>query len=87
MTNDQILIGGMTAALCAAGLWKSAWLLENTRKGRRLITWCGSEGAAWVLRLALLLGLGFGVLLAIGVVNPVRHAPASSGARPAPGGK
>lgn len=83
MTNDQIVIGGTTAVLCAVGLWNNAWLLENTRKGRRLVAWCGGEKAAWILRLLLLLGLGFGVLLSIGIVNPLRDAPADSG-RPAP---
>lgn len=79
MISEQALIGSTTAALCAIGLWRQDWLLEETRKGRRLVRWCGAAAAPWVLRIGLALGLGFGVLLAAGVVNPIRwSAPPSS---------
>jgi hypothetical protein len=79
--SDQLLIGGVTAAICAAGLWNQAWLLAETPKGRRLVGWCGEAAAPWVLRLLLSLGLGFGLLLACGVINPVRPASTPAGVR------
>ncbi len=77
MPYDQVLIGGTTAAMCLVGLFKTPWILEQTRKGRKLQQWCGEETAPWVLRLLLAAGLGFGVLLATGVINPVRHQATS----------
>ncbi|MCA9055870.1 MAG: hypothetical protein KDA75_18680 [Planctomycetaceae bacterium] len=78
MNPEQLLIGGTTAAMCLAGLWHQGWLLEHTRKGQRLVAWCGSANAAWLLRLLLAAGLGFGVMLAIGVINPLRHPTMSA---------
>lgn len=72
MISEQAFIGGATAVLCATGIWHQAWLLEHTKKGRKLVRWFGDEPAQWVLRLLLVFGLGFGVLLAAGVLNPVR---------------
>ncbi len=72
MNYEQVLIGGMTAALCVAGLWQEQWLLSQTRKGQRLVRWFGDGRAPWVLRLLLAFGFGFGTLLAVGVLNPVR---------------
>lgn len=82
MHPDQILIGGTTAVMCAVGLWKQGWLLEHTRKGRWLLNACGGAVGPWVLRGLLALGLGFGVLLAAGVINPVQHANPSAGRNP-----
>ncbi len=71
MPAEQILIGGTTAAMCVAGLFKQQWLLVNTRKGQRLVQCVGEAGAPWVLRLLCLLGIGFGVALAAGLINPL----------------
>lgn len=71
MTYEQIFIGGATAAMCCAGLFSEEWLLENTRKGRRLVNWFGDGRAPWVLRSLLGIGLGFGLALATGLVNPI----------------
>ena len=79
MNPEQLLIGGTTAAICLAGLCKQSWLLEHTRKGRKLVDWCGTAAAPLVLRLLLTLGLGFGILLAAGVINPVRYPTAAAG--------
>jgi hypothetical protein len=81
MNLEQLLIGGMTAALCATGLWHDEWLLVHTRKGRKLIAWFGDGRAPWVLRTLLALGLGFGLLLASGILNPIRWDRPSSAAR------
>ena len=70
--NEQILIGATTAALCALGLWKSAWLFAETRKGRRLAHWLGETRGLWALRGLLLAGAAFGVLLAADVIRPLR---------------
>jgi hypothetical protein len=83
MPAEQILIGGTTAAMCLAGLCKQAWLLEHTRKGRKLVAWCGAEYAPWIVRLLCALGVGFGLLLATGVINPLSSgSPTSGSARP-----
>jgi hypothetical protein len=78
MSHDQILIGGTTAAMCLAGLYKPVWLLQHTEKGRRLVRWLGNSRALWLLRFSLAAGLGFGLLLAMGVINPVRYPAASA---------
>ncbi|MFG0332670.1 MAG: hypothetical protein ACF8TS_04835 [Maioricimonas sp. JB049] len=72
MPYDQIFIGGTTAILCLLGLWNEAWVLSETSKGRRLTGWFGQQRGLWVLRVILCLGLLFGVLLAMGIINPVR---------------
>ena len=72
MTTDQMLIGSMVAALCAAGLWQETWLLAETRKGQELVRRFGRETAHWMVRIGLALGLGLGLLLATGVINPIR---------------
>ena len=46
----QIFIGSATAVLCLAGLRNNAWLLEHTRKGRRLVDCFGTVRAVWILR-------------------------------------
>ena len=72
MPLEQIFIGGATALLCLAGLCHNAWLLEHTRKGRRLVDCFGTVRAVWILRCLFVAGAIFGVLLATGVINPVR---------------
>ena len=69
---EQILIGALVALLAAHGLWKARWLLEQTRKGQRLTHWLGFERALITLRVILLLGALFGILLATNVIRPIR---------------
>ena len=71
MTNERILIGTVTAALCLLGLWRHRWLLYETPKGQRLIGWFGEERALWVLRVLLVCGTVFGCLLALQVIRPI----------------
>jgi hypothetical protein len=71
MTIEQVIIGSATAILCMAGLRQRRWLLENTRKGRWLVQRVGPAAASWLLCSLLAAGGVFGVLLAMGVVNPV----------------
>ncbi len=77
MMTEQFLIGGATAMLCVHGLWRQQWLLTETRKGQLLVRWFGPQSAPWVLRICLALGVGFGILLAAGVINPVRWSSSS----------
>jgi hypothetical protein len=70
--TDQIFMGTATAAMCLIGVWHSAWLIEQTRKGQRLADWLGKPRALMLVRGALLCGALLGVLLAVGVVNPLR---------------
>ncbi len=71
MAKEQVLIGVLCAGLCVLGLWHERWLLENTRKGRRLVNWFGPVGGLRVLRALLVAGLVFGVLLAVDVIRPM----------------
>lgn len=70
--NDRILVGVVTALLCAWGLWAERWFLAETRKGRALVRRFGPERAAWILRALCAAGIVFGTLLAIGVIRPVQ---------------
>lgn len=72
MSPEQAFVGTATAVLCLAGLRCNAWLLEHTRKGRRLVGRFGTVPAVWILRGLFVAGAIFGVLLATGVINPVR---------------
>ncbi len=71
MTNERILIGVSVAALCAFGLLKQRWMLDETPKGRRLVAWLGEPRAHWTVRVLLAIGIAFGTLLACGVIRPV----------------
>ncbi|MEX0703410.1 MAG: hypothetical protein WD069_15045 [Planctomycetales bacterium] len=71
MFDERILMGTVTALLCAAGLWSARWFLEETRKGRRLERRLGPARALWVLRGLFAAGLLFGVLLALGIIRPI----------------
>jgi hypothetical protein len=82
MATEQILMGGMTAALCVLGLWNVEWLLEHTRKGRRLVARFGESGAARILKLLLLAGVVFGGLLGTGIINPIRWSSPPASVQP-----
>ena len=75
-SGEQIFIGVAVAAGCLLGLLSEHWLLEQTRKGRRLERWLGKHRAIWVLRVLLLLGMIFGILLAINVIRPLHWSSA-----------
>ncbi|MEX0715855.1 MAG: hypothetical protein WD066_04675 [Planctomycetaceae bacterium] len=70
--NERILIGALTAILCAWGLWSDRWFLEETRKGRALARRVGPDVAVWILRALFFCGILFGLLLATGIIRPVR---------------
>ncbi|MEO1997379.1 MAG: hypothetical protein ABGZ17_19145 [Planctomycetaceae bacterium] len=72
MANEQTLIGYTTAVLCIVGLAKAGWLLNHSRYGQHLIRWFGPRRAPFVLRLILLLGTVFGLLLGIDWIQPIR---------------
>jgi hypothetical protein len=72
MTNEQILIGYTTAALCIVGLAQADWLLNHSRHGQRLIRWFGPRRAPFVLRLILLMGTVLGLLLGNDWIQPIR---------------
>jgi hypothetical protein len=70
--DEQVLIGVTVALLCGLGLWHDRWLLSGTRKGQRLVGWFGEQRGLWVLRVLLVSGALFGLLLATDVIRPVR---------------
>ncbi|QDT28119.1 hypothetical protein Enr10x_34580 [Gimesia panareensis] len=70
--SENVLIGGFVAAFSLWGLIKEQWFLAETRKGQRLTQWFGPARAIWVLRLIFLIGIVFGVLLALGLIQPIQ---------------
>jgi len=70
--NEQIFIGSSVAVICATGLWKSRWFLENTSKGQRIVKMMGEHRAIWFWRVLLILGILFGTSLAAGIINPIQ---------------
>lgn len=70
--SEETAIGLAIAALCLLGLWHSRWFRDETRKGKRLARWFGATGALWVLRVLFGAGAALGVLLALGILRPVR---------------
>ena len=72
MFDEQTFMGVAVAVLCGLGLWHSPWLAAQTPKGKRLGAWLGTDRALLVIRLLCSLGVAFGVLLALRIVNPLR---------------
>lgn len=72
MSGEQIAIGVLTAGLCLVGIWHREWLVQETRKGRRLSNWCGKTRALWIVTILLGVGVLWGVLLALDIVHPVK---------------
>ena len=65
-------MGVLVVGLCLFGFWKIAWLLENSRYGRRLVSWFGVIGGRRALACLLIAGAIFGVLLAANVIRPIQ---------------
>ena len=65
-------MGMAVALLCAAGLWHDRWFLENTGKGQRLVRRLGEANALWTLRGLFAAGALLGLLLAVGIITPIR---------------
>lgn len=65
-------MGCSVALLCLVGLIRQHWLLDKTPKGQRLVSRLGRRKALWLLRGMLIAGAVFGVLLAVGTLNPIR---------------
>jgi hypothetical protein len=66
------MVGSIIIILGLLIYFKEHWVLENTGKGRRLIGWFGAANAPWVLRGLTVLTIIFGVLLAIGIIRPIK---------------
>lgn len=64
-------MGVLIVGMCLFGLWQEAWLLENSRYGRRLVIWFGAIGGRRALRGLLIGGVLFGILLAADVIRPM----------------
>jgi len=69
--NEQQLIGSMVAVLGGVGWFYQRWFLEQTPKGRRLVSWFGATGGPWVLRVLLAAVVVFGALLASDMIGPL----------------
>jgi hypothetical protein len=71
MVTQQVAMGMMVAAACAVGLWYDQVLLVHSRYGRLLSRLFGPARGLWVLRVLLILGIVFGILLAVDVIRPI----------------
>ena len=71
MISPQLFMGSAVALLCGVAILNGRWFLTETTKGRRLVNWLGEPRAALVWRAVLLIGIAFGISLAMGLVNPV----------------
>lgn len=68
---EQLLMGIGSAALCLWGLLKSNWFYTETKKGRWLSARLGDERGLLVLRLLFVLGIAFGIALAMNLIRPL----------------
>lgn len=57
---------------CLMILFRERWFLAETNKGQRLVRRFGDSGALWVLRSILVTIAIVGILLATGVIHPIR---------------
>lgn len=71
MISPQLFMGSAVALLCGVAFPYDRWFLTETTKGRRLVRWLGEPRAILVWRIALMIGIAFGIALACGVVNPL----------------
>lgn len=71
MQKEQLLMGGVIALLCVAGLVNARWFLTHTNKGQWLVRCCGETRALWVLRGLFGTGSVLGILLACDVIRPL----------------
>lgn len=72
MISQDTAMGAGIVTLCVMLLFRERRILEQTRRGRRLVEWYGPVRAPWVFRAMLLAGITFGGLLANGVVRPIQ---------------
>ena len=70
--KDQIFIGSVFAVVCLAVVWRAAWIREHSRFGRGLANWLGETPGLWAIRGIFAALAVFGVLLAVGVISPLR---------------
>jgi hypothetical protein len=72
MIRQNVLVGVIVVALCVMVASRDRWVLDHTKKGKRLVDWFGPDRAIWVLRLLLFIGIVFGGLLAAGIIRPIQ---------------
>jgi len=70
--SQDTAMGVGIITLCVMLLFRERWILDQTRRGQRLVEWCGPARAPWFFRVLLLAGITFGGLLANGVIQPVQ---------------
>ena len=70
--KEQIFIGSVFAVVCVIVVWQAPWMCEHSRFGQSLARRLGERAGVWTIR-AIFGGLAvLGVLLASGVVSPLR---------------
>ncbi len=72
MIPQHVLIGGLLTILCLMGLVKETWVLRNSAYGKCLVRWFGPRQAPAAYRVLLGITVIFGVLLAAGIIRPVK---------------
>ena len=72
MPTEQIFIGSVFALVCLVVVWQAPWMCEHSRFGRGLARRLGEPAGVWTLRAIFAALAVFGLLLASGVVSPLR---------------
>ncbi len=72
MTQDAFM-GLAVSALCLLGLRETDRLLEVSRMARQLVASQGKAKAQMIVRALLMIGLVFGLSLAMGLIKPMAH--------------
>jgi len=72
MPNDQLLMGVAVALMSVIAVWKADWLLQNTRKGQRLLQRFGERNARRTVIALFLATALLGVLLATDLIRPLQ---------------
>ena len=70
--SENVVIGVIFALVSLWALFKDQWFVTHSRKGQRLTKFFGPARALWILRILFLCGILFGILLALGFIQPVQ---------------
>jgi len=70
--SQNMAMGIAIALTCLMLLFRERWFLAQTSKGQRLVRRFGPDRALWVFRSVLLVFTSIGLLLASGILRPMK---------------
>lgn len=70
--SQNMAMGIAIALTCLMLLFRERWFLAQTPKGQRLVRRFGPDKALWVFRGVLLVFTSIGLLLASGILRPLK---------------